>query len=495
MKILIIALLQVVALLFIEKGALADDKLSAEASCAQSVVQLRYSSGACSLPLETLFTPSQIHTPLLPNPNDLTEVIAVHPTLPAKAEQPLISDSKTIVYFFWGKGCPHCEEERAFLDRLKSEQPLVEIRAYEVWYNRENAALMAGMLKAWGSRSAAVPVTFVGKRMFAGFNSRTKNEIEGEIKRCRLATCIDPAAALEKPVSWQSDPGSRTFKALSAAASAGENKEIPVNLPLLGDVNIGNSPLPLLTVIIAAMDSFNPCAFFVLLTLLGMLVHARSRSRMLLVGGIFVFFSGAIYFLFMAAWLNLFLLMGHLAAVTTVAGCVALLIAAINIKDFFFRQGISLTIADSAKPKLFERMRRLLRADSLASLLAGATLLAVVANIYELLCTAGFPMVFTRILTLSSLSTAACYLYLLLYNIVYVLPLFIIVLGFSLTLGKRKLSEREGRLLKLMSGVMMLGLGLILLIKPALLNSPLASLTIFLSAVGVSLLIAMFTKK
>ena len=70
--------------------------------------------------------------------------------------------------------------------------------------------------------------------------------------------------------------------------------------------------LPLFTVIIGALDSFNPCAFFVLLFLLSMLIHARSRKKMFLIGGIFVFFSGFIYFLFMAAWLNVFLVIGRL---------------------------------------------------------------------------------------------------------------------------------------------------------------------------------------
>jgi hypothetical protein len=269
-----------------------------------------------------------------------------------------------------------------------------------------------------------------------------------------------------------------------------------INIPFLGGLDARSSSLPMLTLIIAGMDSFNPCAFFVLLTLLGLLVHAQSRNKMLLIGGIFVFFSGFIYFLFMAAWLNLFLVMGHVAIITMIAGCVSLVIAGINIKDFFlFKQGLSLTIPDSAKPKLFDRMRKLLHSTSLVSILIGTTVLAVVANFYELLCTAGFPMVFTRILTLSKLSTTSYYLYLILYNIVYIIPLFIIVLGFTLTLGRRKLSEWQGRVLKLVSGVMMLGLGGVLLVNPALLNSVMVSSGILVLALSISLFVAMVTKK
>jgi hypothetical protein len=234
----------------------------------------------------------------------------------------------------------------------------------------------------------------------------------------------------------------------------------------------------------------------VLLSLLGILVHARSRNRMLLIGLVFVFFSGFIYFLFMAAWLNLFLVMGQVAILTTVAGAVSVIIAAINIKDFFlFKQGMSLSIPDNAKPGLFDRMRRLMRATSLFSILAGATVLAVVANSYELLCTAGFPLVFTRILTLQHLPAATYYLYLMFYNIVYVVPLLIIVVVFTVTLGSRKLSEWQGRVLKLVSGSMMLGLGIVLLVDPALLSSLLTSLGVLSAAIVISLIVATVTRR
>jgi hypothetical protein len=226
------------------------------------------------------------------------------------------------------------------------------------------------------------------------------------------------------------------------------------------------------------------------------MVHARSRGRMLFVGGVFVFFSGFIYFLFMAAWLNLFLVMGQVELITRVAGGLSLVIALINIKDFFlFKKGVSLTIPDSAKPKLFDRMRRMIHASSLLSLLLGTTVLAIAANSYELLCTAGFPMVYTRILTLNSLSTASYYLYLALYNVIYIVPLLLIVAVFGITLGKRQLTEWQGRLLKLVSGSMMLGLALVLLINPALLNNVFVSFLLLAGALASSLIVAFATKR
>jgi hypothetical protein len=249
-------------------------------------------------------------------------------------------------------------------------------------------------------------------------------------------------------------------------------EEETISVPLLGDKRVDDLSLPALTVVIAGCDAFNPCAFFILLSLLSLLIHAHSRWRMLLVGGIFVFFSGLFYFLFMAAWLNVFLLIGQINAITVFAGGVAVVFALINIKDYFwFKQGVSLSIPDSVKPGLFARMRKLVNSDNTLAMMLAAGGLAAFANLYEFLCTAGFPMVFTRVLTLNELPPATYYLYLLLYNVVYVLPLVLIVIVFSLTLGARKLQERQGKILKLMSGMMMLGLGLILLLQPNWLNN------------------------
>jgi hypothetical protein len=188
---------------------------------------------------------------------------------------------------------------------------------------------------------------------------------------------------------------------------------------------------------------------------------------MLAIGGVFVAISGLMYFAFMAAWLNVFQLFGHLAWVTLAAGALAVFVGAVNVKDFFrFEQGLTLSIPESKKPDIFRRTRAILAADNLPAMLAATIVLAIAANFYELLCTAGFPMVYTRLLTLAELSPAARYGYLAAYNLIYVVPLAAIVAVFAGTLGARKLTEREGRLLKLMSGVMMLGLGALLLLAP-----------------------------
>jgi thiol-disulfide isomerase/thioredoxin len=403
---------------------------------------------------------------------------------------------KFIVYFFWGKGCPHCEAEKIFLNEMKKKYPNMEIKDFEVWYNKQNAELLLKMAKAYNVKASGVPVTFIDKNAFVGFSEQSKEEIMESIKECLSSKCIDPLLmASGKPyVEEQFPPVSESSDKTEDLECKEKSKT--VHIPWIGKLEASEMSLPAITIVIAGLDSFNPCAFFVLFSLLGLLIHARSRAKMLLIGGVFVFFSGFIYFIFMAAWLNLFLVMGQVGVITTIAGTTAILIAGINIKDFFiFKKGISLTIPDSAKPKLFDRMRRLMKSTSFLSILVGTAVLAIAANSYELLCTAGFPMVFTRILTLNNLSNFTYYMYLILYNIIYVIPLLIIVVIFTLTLGKRNLTEWQGRVLKLVSGTMMLGLGGILLFDPAILNNAFIAFLLLLGAIVVAALTAFVTRK
>jgi thiol-disulfide isomerase/thioredoxin len=410
----------------------------------------------------------------------------------------LAENREVIVYFFRGKGCPHCEQEKLFLDEMKGKYPGIRITEREVWYNKQNAGFLAGMAKSYNVKASGVPFIFIGENAFIGFSNYTKAQIEESIRRCLSAPCIDPALVARGRISLEKKNPSTGIgeTAKNTGDLACPDKGRTVFIPWIGNIDASEMSIPVMTIIIAALDSFNPCAFFVLFSLLGLLVHAQSRKKMFLIGSEFVFFSGFIYFLFMAAWLNVFLLMGQVEIITKIAGAIAIIIAAINIKDFFiFKKGISLTIPDSAKPKLFDRMRRLLKSSSVFSIIIGTAILAVAANSYELLCTAGFPMVYTRILTLKNLSGFSYYMYLVFYNLVYVIPLAVIVIIFTVTLGRKFLSEEQARLLKLLSGTMMLGLGGVLLFEPAVLNNAVISLLLLVAALIISLATAFLMKR
>ena len=377
------------------------------------------------------------------------------------------------LYFFWTRTCPHCQAARPFVDALPVRHAWLVVHSHDLTADQDAADRYVTIAESLGEDASSVPAFLFCGRMEVGFDrpETSGRALEDALQSCRQAATGEHGDPL---------PGAQPAPGL--------------DLPGFGRMTPDQWSLPVFTLVIAGLDAFNPCAFFVLLFLLSLLVHAGSRARMLFIGSVFLFFSGLIYFLFMAAWLNVFRWLGEIVLVTTLAGMLAIVIALINVKDYFwFKQGVSLSIPDSAKPGLYQRVRGLLRADSLPALTLGTIALAIAANSYELLCTAGFPMVYTRLLTLSDLPPWQHYAYLALYNVVYVIPLMVITLIFTYTLGSRKLSEVEGRLLKLLSGIMMLSLGVLLVVAPAALNDLRVALALLTGSVGIAWLVHRLT--
>ncbi|AUD61588.1 cytochrome C biosynthesis protein [Shewanella sp. Pdp11] len=423
---------------------------------------------------------------------------------------------KIKLYFFWSKTCPHCAEAHPFIDSLPQKYPWIELESHmvsapgvqDIWQNiaaktnteARSVPYMASCEKAIvGYSSEAVTGEFLVNRLKNCYLS-----LGGQLSEADMPTngVVSTSASTETNAplfgTCGTDTGEGTCDATNLKESVAEPEVQPVELPLVGVVTPETMSLPLLTLVLAGVDAFNPCAFFVLLFLLSIMVNAKSRSRMLLVGGIFVFFSGFIYFLFMTAWLNIFQLLGAGSdggMIILAAGCLALIAGVINIKDYFFTKGeVTLSMSAENRTSLIKRMGKLSNSSSLGALLIGSTVLAVLANAYELLCTAGFPMIYTSVLSMHNLPDIERYMYLVLYNIVYVIPLAIIVIVFSATLGKRKLTEKEGQTLKLMSGVMMLGMGIALVIDPTALQNVSLALGLILGSLIATAIIVLSRK-
>ncbi len=397
-------------------------------------------------------------------------ILAFSTALPVFAEESADKpqNSEVDLHYFWSRYCPHCREAKPFIEKLPKTYSWLNLHSYDLVGSRLNQQRYLMMAEQLGQTAKSVPGFIFCGQMMVGYD---KAETTGRELETRLLDCY-------RQQEDRSLPAQENF-----------------TLPWFGNVHYQDFSLPVFTLIIAALDAFNPCAFFVLFFLLSLMVHHRSRIRMLAVGTIFVICSGIMYFLFMAAWLNLFLLTEQLMMITAAAGVIAISFGLINIKDyFFFQQGISLSLTEDAKTKLFERIRLMAQTGSWPALIIATMILAVAANSYELLCTAGLPMVFTRVLTLNELPVSQYYLYLLLYNAIYIVPLLLIVVAFALTLGNRKLTEQEGRLLKLLSGSMMLGLGTILLLKPEWLSNMMVSVVVIFGAILLTFFVSMLQR-
>ncbi len=368
-----------------------------------------------------------ITSPLLPAASAIVEAPA--PTLAASAGS---AGPVRVIRVYVREGCPHCAEAKAFLDRLAPRRPDLRVVFLTVDTDAQAAQTLSALSREAGVWPPGVPSFVVDSQLVVGFDDAEHAGLE-------LLALID-----------------------------GRNSPPPpIDSALFGTLNASRLGLPLFSLALGLLDGFNPCAMWVLLFLLSLLVRLHDRRRMALVASTFVLVSGAIYYAFMAAWLNVFLVVGFSTAVRTGLALVALGIGALNVKDFVAPgRGPSLVIPTAARPGLVARMHQVSHAPTLPATLLGVAALAVAVNMVELLCTAGLPALFTAVLAQQNLSTAAHHGYLGLYILGYIADDSLMVAVAVLALGSGKLGERGGRGLKLLSGMVMLALGMVMLWRP-----------------------------
>jgi len=336
------------------------------------------------------------------------------------------------ILYFWGIGCPFCERLKPQLEELAAEYPQVQLRDFEVYYDRANQQRFIDTTNKYGIDAHSVPLTFIGERYWIGYREHFPAEMRAELEQL-LGLGTDAARVAE--------PSAET-----------------ISVPLVGDINIGTMPLLLTTVLIAFVDGFNPCSIWLLTILLGILLHTRSRRKIIIVGLSFLLTTAAGYGAFMLGLLNVFLYVGYVDWIKIVVGLLALTFAVVNIKDYFwFQQGVSFTISDKHKPGIFKRMRNIIHQDMSTASMVGATIImALGVTLVELPCTAGFPVIWSNIAAQQGVSGIEFALLFVIYLAIYLGVEIAILATAVITLKKSVFEEKHGRILKLISGVIML---------------------------------------
>ncbi len=364
----------------------------------------------------------------------------------------------TTVELFVREGCPHCVKAETFFAQFAKERPDVRVVIRDV---RKEPAALARLKEIARGRDGAVivPAIYVAGQLLLGFSDEAhtgrliRDALEGQVAH-QGAEAATGTCNVEEALSCSND----------GEATVAETPSFEVTL-FGRTISLDDVGLPAFTLAIGLLDGFNPCSMWVLILMISLLAPMNDRPRMLAIAGTFVFVQGIAYFAFLAAWLNLFLLIGLSRTSQIVIAAIATVAGLINMKDFWaFGKGVSLSIPESAKPGIYTRIRRILHAQDLAAAIIGTIILAVLVQVVEFMCTSGFPALFTRILTLRQLDPWSYYGYLLLYIAAYMVD-DAIVLGIGVvTLSRHKLQEKEGRWLKLISGVVMVGLGIYLIV-------------------------------
>ncbi len=406
---------------------------------------------------------------------------------------------KVTIYFFWGDGCPHCAQAKPFLEDLSRQYPQIEVQAFEVWHVPENQALFWGMAAAFGFEPHAVPTFFVGDRYWEGYNEQIGRQIQAYATGCISSGCPDAGRGVITPDESSTAPKSSDSAESSVApasqttesSAAAEATTEVIDVPLLGTINLASHSLTVSTAIIAFVDGFNPCSLWVLSILLALTLHTGSRKKVLLIGLVFIGVTAAVYVLFIAGLFTVFTFISFLGWIQVLVALMALFFALVNIKDYFwYKEGVSFTIADEKKPGIYQRARNVLNAsDSLWGMIVATVVMAAGVSLVEFSCTAGFPVLWTNMLTAQEVSVATFAVLLLLYMVIYQIDELGIFMVAVLTLKASRLEEKHGRILKLVGGMLMLTLAVVMIADPSLMNSLRNSLLIFANAFGLAIIL------
>lgn len=420
----------------------------------------------------------------------------------AQAEDPVT------IYFFWGNGCPHCAQAGIYFGELQQQYPRLEVQAFEVWYNEENAALMGQVATGFGFEPQFVPTIFIGDKYWTGYSEDIAVEIKNTIDQYMVTGDTNKAAQFLNGVTGTGLPQEEVIPVSPASTSTPTQNVEPtptpevaetetpasqreVNIPLIGRVDLSHQSALVTTLIIALVDGFNPCSIWVLSMLLSITLHSGSRKKVLLIGLVFLTVTAAVYALFISGLFTIFKVVRFMGWIQVVVALVALFFALVNIKDYFwYKEGLSFTIDDKNKPGIYKNIRRVMDAgDSFWGLVGGTVVLALGVSLVEFACTAGFPVMWTNLLNAQNVTNLTFVLLLILYMLIYQLDELGLFLVAVFSLKANKVEEKHGRILKLIGGVLMLSLAVVMLVKPSIMSNLNESLLVFGIAFGATLLI------
>ncbi len=338
------------------------------------------------------------------------------------------------IYFFRGEGCPHCaEEEKFFESELTKKYKNIKIYDFEVWKNKENSEILKQIKENFKVTNNNVPFTVIGTKYLTGFSSSTKDKIYEIIDNYQ---------------------GKRT-------------NTNNYKLPLVGKVNVKTFSLPLIAIILGFIDGFNPCAMWVLLFLINILIGTKDKKKMFILGNAFLLTSGLVYFLSMLG-ISFVLNITTVIWIRNIIAIIAVIIGILNIRTYIQTKDDDgcHVVKDKKRRVLFQKIKKYTTKQSLLIGVIGMILLAASVNLVELACSLGFPAIFSEILAINKVSTIERVLYLLLYDLFYMLDDILIFYIAMFTFNIKAISNKYSKYSNLIGGIIILLIGILLLLKP-----------------------------
>lgn len=377
---------------------------------------------------------------------------------------PLNTRAKDItLYFFHGDGCPHCAEEEKFLDKLKEENTNINISYYEVWHNDENAELLKKVQEVYKVSNKGIPLTIIGESYIVGFGDTTTDKIKRAINYYEEHKYIDVISKIEKE-EISSDYYEIHDKFNEQETKS--DKELSISLFGLKNINLKKISISSAAVLIGLVDGFNPCAMWVLLFLISVLIGMKDRKKMWIYGTTFLLTSALVYMAIMLSWLNIVVKMTTIIWIRNLIGVIAIIGSIVNLKSFYTSKSGCKVVNDKKRKIIFSKIREYTHNKSFFLGLLGIIGLAISVNFIELACSAGLPLVFTQLLAINDITGISAFFYTVVYIMFFLFDDMFIFFIAMLTMNVTGISTKYAKYSHLIGGVLMLLVGILLIFKP-----------------------------
>ena len=367
------------------------------------------------------------------------------------------SEKDLNIYLFYGDGCPHCKAEEEWFESYLKKNDFIKIHKYEIWYNKENQEKYSKVHDILKDTSSGIPYLIIGETVISGFDEEiTPERIKNAVEYYKNINYKDKVGIYLGVVE---DKKEDTDKA--------NYEETEVKIPILGKQKIKDVSIGLSAIIIGLVDGFNPCAMWILLFLISMLLGMKNRKRMWALGITFLVSSALVYFLFLISWLNLAVFLNKVLYIRVAIAFVAVLFGVLQVNSFFFKKNDGCEVVDTKnRKKIIKSIQKIAKEKSFILALLGIILLASSVNIIELLCSLGLPVMFTQILTINKVSKLGQILYSLLYILFFMIDDIIIFIIAMKTLEIKAISNKYGKYSHLIGGLIMIIIGILMIYKP-----------------------------
>ncbi len=240
----------------------------------------------------------------------------------------------------------------------------------------------------------------------------------------------------------------------------------------------------------ALIDSINPCVIGVLLLLISMLLKAKRRRAILVNGSVYTI---GVYVTYLIGGVTLLAVFNAVRSIQQISqmfymiiGIFVLIAAFLEIKDYFwYGRWFNLAI-----PHRFIKHVESGAKGTHASLIS-AFLFGSLVTLVELPCTGAPYLAIITLMSQSGVQFASAFLLLLLYNLVFVVPLIVIIYMAYKGIGYKKMEmwRKENR------GFMRLVVGLLLLVISVWIITTVLDIFAYLAVAAVLIILGMIVSK